>query len=150
MCICIVISLSLACSLSLALSLSLSRARARSVSHTLSCSLSLGNGDVDKARLISARLKASLTELAGVLLCLFLHICMYVISFHNDAYIHVCMYIHTYVHTCYVLTNPPIPSSHCKHFVFLSPNCFLLHKRTNQRVPPCNDLKNTVFQVITS
>ena len=35
------------------------------------------------------------------------------------AYMYVCMYV--YVHKCYVLTNPPIPSSRCKCFVFLRP-----------------------------
>ncbi len=38
--------------------------------------------------------------------------------------IHLCMYAcmyHTYVHTCYVLTNPLIPSSRCKCFVLLRP-----------------------------
>ncbi len=34
-----------------------------------------------------------------------------------DIYIHVCIY----VYTCYVLTNPPIPSSRCNHFVVLRP-----------------------------
>jgi hypothetical protein len=31
------------------------------------------------------------------------------------------MYVYTNVHTCYVLTKPPIPSSRCKHYVFLRP-----------------------------
>jgi hypothetical protein len=32
---------------------------------------------------------------------------------------YVCMYV--CIHTCYVLTNPPIPCSRCKCFVFLRP-----------------------------
>jgi hypothetical protein len=58
---------------------------------------------------------------------------------------YVCMCVYTYVHTCYVLTNPPIPSSRCKCFVFLRPVYILLHKRTNTRPPPCNVLKNVLF-----
>jgi hypothetical protein len=40
------------------------------------------------------------------------------------AYIYVCMYVCLYVHTCYILIIPPIPSSRCKHFVFLRPFFF--------------------------
>ena len=63
--------------------------------------------------------------------------------------IHTCMYIHT----CCVLIKPPIPSSRSKHLVFLPPNIFLLHKRANTRVHPCNDLENLffeIYEVITS
>ena len=55
------------------------------------------------------------------------------------------MYICMYVHMCCVLIRPPIPqikSSRCKNFILKS---FLLHKRTNTRVPPCNDLDNLLF-----
>ena len=33
----------------------------------------------------------------------------------------VCVCVCVYVHTCYVLTKPPIPSSRCKCFVVLRP-----------------------------
>ena len=35
-----------------------------------------------------------------------------------------------YVHTCYVLTKPPISSCRCKDFVILHPKKILLQKRT--------------------
>jgi hypothetical protein len=39
---------------------------------------------------------------------------------HGEAY--ACIHVgNMHVHTCYVLTNPPIPSSRCKCFVFLRP-----------------------------
>ena len=34
---------------------------------------------------------------------------------------YACMYGCMYVYTCCVLTNPPIPSSRCNHFVVLRP-----------------------------
>ena len=34
---------------------------------------------------------------------------------------YVFMYVCMYIHTCCVLTNPPIPSSRCKYFVVLCP-----------------------------
>jgi hypothetical protein len=40
---------------------------------------------------------------------------------HTNMYIYTCMYVYTYVHTCCVLTNTPIPSSRCNHFVVLRP-----------------------------
>ena len=43
----------------------------------------------------------------------------------------ICMYV---VHTYYVLTNPPIPSSRSKHFIFLRPN-FFTSQRANPRTP---------------
>ena len=49
--------------------------------------------------------------------------------------------------------NPPIPSSCCKHFVFLRPNIFFTSQESYPRVPPCNDLTNLIFkiyEVITS
>ena len=66
----------------------------------------------------------------------------------------VCIYIciirtyMTHIHTHYVLTDPPIPSSpsheltksQSKDFIILRPNFLLLHKRANPRPPPCNDL----------
>jgi hypothetical protein len=54
------------------------------------------------------------------------------------------IYAGMYVHTCYVLTNPPIPyipSSRCKHFINLRPVEILLHERGRPRVPPCKPLK---------
>jgi len=55
-----------------------------------------------------------------------MYVCMYVcISVHlyicMSVCLYVCMYIHTYIRMCYVLTNPPIPSSRCKDFVVLRP-----------------------------
>jgi hypothetical protein len=47
-------------------------------------------------------------------------------------YMCVCMY----VHTCYVLTKPPIPPSSCDHIRNLRPNFFLHNERANPRVPP--------------
>jgi hypothetical protein len=46
----------------------------------------------------------------------------------------ICVSICMYVHTCYVLTNPPIPSSPCDHIINLSPNFFLHRERANPRV----------------
>jgi hypothetical protein len=64
---------------------------------------------------------------------------------HTAARRPICIYVlHTYVHTCYVLTNPPIPSSRCKCFVFLRPVSILLHKRTKPSPPPCNALLNVI------
>ena len=60
-------------------------------------------------------------------------------------YPHTYVWIHTYVHTCYVLTKPPIPSSRCKDFVFLRPVEILLRERGHPRVPPCNVLKFYFF-----
>ena len=81
-------------------------------------------------------------------MCVCVYVCMYVC-------VYVCTYvcIHRpiqnspclYVHTCYILTNPHILSSRCKHFVFLRPNLFLHHKIANPRVPPCNDLNLFFF-----
>ena len=48
--------------------------------------------------------------------------------------------IHTHVYTCYVLSNPPIPSSRCKYFVVLRPVEILLHERGRPSHPPCNVL----------
>ena len=69
-------------------------------------------------------------------LCMYVYtyVCMYVCM---HACMHVCMYVHTY----YVLTNPPIPSSHCKCFVVLRLVKILLRERGRPRVPPCNVLK---------
>ena len=55
------------------------------------------------------------------------------------------MYIRMHLHTGYVQTNPPIPSSRCKHFVFLRPNLFYfmffyITRELTQGSPPCNDL----------
>ena len=58
---------------------------------------------------------------------------------------YACMCVCIYVHTCSVLTNPPIPSSRCKHFVFLRPIFFLLHKTANPRAPPCNERPYNLF-----
>jgi hypothetical protein len=49
-------------------------------------------------------------------ICIF--VCTYIRMYvHKNIQKYVCMYIHT----CYVLTNPPIPSSRCKYFVVLRP-----------------------------
>jgi hypothetical protein len=51
--------------------------------------------------------------------------CMDVLSVLKQAYrlYGICThaYVHMYVCTCYVLTNPPIPFSRCKCFMFLRP-----------------------------
>jgi hypothetical protein len=52
---------------------------------------------------------------------IFIHMYVYVCM-----YVCICMCICMYVYTCYVLTKPPIPSSRCKHFVFLRPNKILI------------------------
>jgi hypothetical protein len=52
----------------------------------------------------------------------------------------MCICVYVYVYTCYVLTNPPIPSSRSKRIVILRPNFVLHRERTNQGPPPCNDL----------
>ena len=57
-----------------------------------------------------------------------MYACMYIRMYVG---MHACMY-DTYVYTRYVLTNAPIPSSRCKHFVNLRPNKSLLHKRAKQ------------------
>ncbi len=63
-----------------------------------------------------------------------------------NVYMYVCyVCIIRTVHTCCVLTNPPIPSSRCKHFVVLRPNIFSFHKSANPRPPPCNDLQKLIF-----
>ena len=59
-----------------------------------------------------------------------MYVCLYVYTYVcRYACLHVCI---TYVYTRYVLTNAPIPSSRCKHFVNLRPNKSLLHKRAKQ------------------
>ena len=48
---------------------------------------------------------------------------------------HVCMYIRTYmlyVHTCYVLTNPPIPSSPCNHMANLHKKIYIARELTQR------------------
>jgi hypothetical protein len=73
---------------------------------------------VRNAQLNSAVVVAGSKAVAVGLVCVC--VCMY-------AYIYVCVCVcvcvclYTYVHTCYVLTNPPIPSSRCKYFVVLRP-----------------------------
>ena len=54
------------------------------------------------------------------------HVCMCVC---------VCVCIYTYVRTCYVLTNPSIPSSRSKHFIFLRPNFFYIARELTQGSP---------------
>jgi hypothetical protein len=49
------------------------------------------------------------------------------------------------VHTCYILTSPPIPSSPCNHIVILRPNFVLHRQRANPSPPPCYDLKIDLF-----
>ena len=44
-----------------------------------------------------------------------------------------------YVHTCNVLTNPPIPSSPCNHIVILRPIFFYIARELTQG-SPCNVL----------
>jgi len=39
---------------------------------------------------------------------------------HTHTHTRVCVCMDAYIHTCCVLTNLPIPSSRCKHFVFSS------------------------------
>ena len=66
------------------------------------------------------------------------------------------MYTYVYIRTCFVLIHPPIPYimfSRCKRLHKFRPETFLLHKRTNTRSPPCNDLNNfffKIYEVITS
>ena len=58
-----------------------------------------------------------------------------------------------YVHTCCVLTNTPIPSSRCKHFVILRPVKILLHARGHKGPPLQRPLRMFFFlicDVITS
>ena len=45
----------------------------------------------------------------------------------NTLHTYVCMYIHMYVVTCYVLPNPPIPSSPSNHIANLH-NLLCLHR----------------------
>ena len=52
------------------------------------------------------------------------------------------------IRMCCVLIRPPIPyitSSRCKRLHKFRPKKFLLHKKTNTRVPYCNDLNNLFF-----
>jgi hypothetical protein len=49
-----------------------------------------------------------------VCVCVCVSVCIYICMV-------ACMKLCMYVHTCYVLTKPPIPSSRCKCFVFLRP-----------------------------
>jgi hypothetical protein len=69
----------------------------------------------------------------GIYVCIY--VCMYVYLYIH-MYMYMYMYMCMYLHTCYVLTNPPIPSSRCKHYMFWRPNKFLLHKRANPRGSP--------------
>jgi hypothetical protein len=83
----------------------------------------------------------------SVIFCVCVCVCVCVLYIYIHIHTYVCMYVRMYghvrmyVHTCCVIINPPIPSSRFKHFVFLRPIFFLLHKRANPRVIPCNDLK---------
>ena len=90
-----------------------------------------------------------------------IHTHIHIHTQHTRMYIYACiyvcihMYIRMYVHMCYVLIHPPIPyitSSRCKRLHKFRPVEILLHKRTNPRVPPCNDLNIFVliYEVITS
>jgi hypothetical protein len=55
--------------------------------------------------------------------CICIHVCTYIRMYVCVCVcMYVCMYIRMHLHTGYVQTNPPIPSSRCKHFVFLCPN----------------------------
>ena len=56
-----------------------------------------------------------------VSICMCVYVCMY-----------ECMYACMYVLTCYVLTNPPIPSSPSKHFIKLRPNFFDITRELTQ------------------
>ncbi len=76
----------------------------------------------------------------------FMYVCMYVLYVYTYIRVHDCMYV--YVHMFYVLIRPPIPyitSSRCKRLDKFRPVKILLHKRTNPRVPPWNDLDNNFF-----
>jgi hypothetical protein len=66
------------------------------------------------------------------------YLCMYVCIY---MHIYVCMYVYTYIHTCYVLNNPPIPSSRCKCFVFCVLFKFCFIKGLTQGPPVVTSLK---------
>ena len=75
------------------------------------------------------------------------YVCMY-IRMYIDTY--VCMYLHTYVctyyvHTCYVLTNPPIQSSPCNHIVILRPIFYYIAREPTQGSPIVTTFKVIFF-----
>ena len=59
-----------------------------------------------------------------VCISMYVYLCMYIGGpFLARVLMYVCIhaYVCMYIHTCCVLTKPPIPSSRCKCFVFLRP-----------------------------
>ena len=54
---------------------------------------------------------------------------------HTHTHTNTHTHTHTYVHTCYVLVNPPIPSSPCKHLVFLRPFFFYFTRQLTHGSP---------------
>ena len=70
---------------------------------------------------------------------------------HNDTYACVCVCM--YVHTCYVLTKPPIPSSSCDH-IRTSDICiqilFYITRELTQGSPLVTTLKFIFFFIFPS
>ncbi len=72
--------------------------------------------------------------------CVRVYACIYVcMNVFMHVYTYVCMYVYAscvcIIHTCYVLIDPPIPSSRCKHFVFLRPIFFYFTRELTQGPP---------------
>jgi hypothetical protein len=71
-------------------------------------------------------------------------ICIYIyIYIYAYIYMHIYIYAHTYnmyVHTYYVLTNPPIPSSPCNHVAEYKNICFYI----TREVTPGHSLVTTL------
>ena len=69
--------------------------------------------------------------------CMYTYVCIYVCMYDVCMYVYICTYTYVYVHTCCVLTKPPIPSWRCKDFVVLRPVENFLREGGHPRVPPC-------------
>ena len=74
-----------------------------------------------------------------VCMCVSMYVCMY-------ACMYVCMYIRMYVHTCFVLTNPSIPSSRCKHCINFDLFKFCFMRGGTQGFPLVNPLNSVFFK----
>ena len=84
--------------------------------------------------------------------CVYISTCRYVVFASSSScvyaymyiYTYMCVYVCTYVHDVHINIKYTwcmyvcrlCKFSRCKHFVFLCPNIFSLHKRANPRDPP--------------
>ncbi len=79
---------------------------------------------VDEGHISSSTYIGYMSLAPGLQVCKYVIYMMCVCVSYGGVYVcmRVCLYVYIIrIHTCYVLTKPPIPSSRCKCFVVLRP-----------------------------